>query len=264
MLQQALSYLIDLGRINGNQFEFEERGDGRFVVKNSLTGEARIVDTTLPTFGSLASVSDLIAMAAFFKQSLEVNDPCGVFVSADKVVLQLSGSDHPKNKYVLPLRVNPAVAILKGVRNYSHKQLMKTLRVELAATTISPKDFKAVVSALKFETTSGQNSSVKKGDESIGKAVRAKVTGEGDISEDIIVTFAVYPDIEETGINTYRSILCSVIIEPLDGIISIIPQPGQIEQALISCQKSIANVIRKELEKFPGDSIQVFCGTFCE
>ena len=257
MLQQALAYLVDLGRMVANNFEFEDISEGRFLVKNSLTGEVKIVNSELPTFGTVASVSDLVAMAKIYQSH-------AVYVGSSQVVLQIEHSERPKCRFVLPLRVNPAVAILKGVRNYSHKQLMKTLRVELAAATIYPEDFKASVSSLKFETTSDQNSSVKKGDESIGKAVRAKVTGEGDIAEAIIVTFPLYPDIQEKGIDTHRSIICSVIIEPLDGIISIIPQPGQIEQALISCQKSIADVIRKELEKLPGDSIPVFCGTFCE
>lgn len=260
MLEEALQYLNELAvKASTNQLnEITDNGDGTFLVVSRYTGTAKVVDSQSPLFGSVASVVDLGIVASSIKEDEEV---VGVFVSKDKAVLQLGDNIRPKDRFTLPLRVNPVVRTLAvGCQNMSHKACVRVLRVDLASVRLYPEDFKTVMSALKFQSENETTSVTRKGDESIAKSVKAKVTGESEIPEELSVTFSVYPDV----IPDYLSLVkCSVIIDSMEQLIHIIPLPGELEEALLGAQKHIAGLIAVELAE-RGVTCPVICGTFCE
>lgn len=261
MLEEALRFLgIQAVEANKSYLsDLTDNGDGTFLVVNRQSGTAKIVDAEAPLFGTVASISDMGVVAA--ENSTDGESPVGVFVSKDKAVLQLGDNLRAKNRFTLPLRVNPVVRTLAtGCLNMSHKACVRVLRVDLASVRLYPEDFKTVMSALKFQSENETTSVTRKGDESIAKSVKAKVTGESEIPEELSVTFSVYPDV----IPDYLSLVkCSVIIDSMEQLIHIIPLPGELEEAMLGAQKHIAGLIEQEL-KDRGISCPVICGTFCE
>lgn len=262
MLEQALEFLksqaIDAAAAEHCEFTLQpEIGDHVYLITNPSTGRCEIVDASPDEFGTVASIEDLVKVSET-KINADTNNARAVYVSQAKAVLQLGSEFKPKSRYVLPLRVNPVVSVLTGnLKEMDHKTCMRRLRVELASTFIEPEDFKTSVSSLKFTTTAENATTVRKGDESIGKSIMAKVTGESDIADEILVTFPVYPDVAPEFKTVVR---CSVIIDSMDQKISIVPIPGEVERGLIEAQKHIAGEIKRRLYS----GIPVICGTFCE
>ena len=261
MLEEALQYLNDQAvKASTNQLsEITDNGDGTFLVVSRYTGTAKIVDAEAPLFGTVASIIDMGVVAA--ENSTDGESPVGVFVSKDKAVLQLGDNIRAKSRFTLPLRVNPVVRVLQsGCLNMTHKACVRVLRVDLASVRLCPEDFKTVMFTLKFQSENETTSVTRKGDESIAKSVKAKVTGESEIPEDLSVTFSVYPDVTP---NYLSLVKCSVIIDSMEQLIHIIPLPGELEEALLGAQKHIAGLIAVELAE-KGVTCPVICGTFCE
>lgn len=260
MLEEALQFLSRQACESQGSYlsDLTDNGDGTFLVVNRQSGTAKIVDAEAPLFGTVASIGDMGVVAA--ENSTDGESIVGVFVSKDKAVLQLGDNLRAKNRFTLPLRVNPVVEILRTrCQSLSHKACMRLLRVELASVELDPFDFKGQMSSLKFESTSTTETTVKKGDESIGKSIRAKVTNESEIPEELSISFSVYPDV----IDNQNRVRCSVIVDTMEQLIHIIPLPGELEGVLLDAQSVIASLIREELSD-RNVKCPVICGTFCE
>lgn len=260
MLEEALHYIgqqavVASKACNSN---IEEMTDGRWLVTNDSRGEVRIVDVSPVEHGTVCSIEDLLKVADTYAGTIK-----GVYVSRSQAVLQLEDAKRPKSRYKLELRLNPLIEGLRnGCTGMDHRTCMRILRVNLASAIITPCDFKSVMSKLKFENTEENASSVKKGDESIGKSIRAKVTGEGDIPEEITVSFPIYPDVLP---GCMAAVKCSVIIDSIENRINIIPIPGDIERSIIEAQSHVADNIRQGLGELDARAtVPVICGTFCE
>lgn len=175
-----------------------------------------------------------------------------LWISAN--VITLFFNDQRIGKAALPLRINPAIEALKTMKEKTPQQLRRILRVDLFGSDQTPEDFCNVISNLKFESLSTTDVKLTKGDESIGKNVRSKVTAEADIPEHVSFDVNVYPDLSD--IETNVQIHCAVITEPLAGTVSVIPYPGELEKAV-----AIAiNRIAEHLRELDPDWI-VYCGT---
>jgi len=107
---------------------------------------------------------------------------------------------------------------------------------------------------LKFEVNETSESAIRKGDESIGKAVRSKVTAESEIPDSVVFSFRVYPDLAD--VETSVSVSCAVVTEPSAGTISVIPYPGETEKAILDAVGKVAASLRERLPDVP-----VICGS---
>lgn len=258
MLEEALQHIgsvaVEASRVRHTQFE--ELSDGNWLLTDPASGVIKIVNIGQFEHGTVCSIEDLLKVADTYPDTIK-----GVYVNKTQAVLQLRGADQPKARYVLPLRLNPVIDVLGACSNMTHIACMKMLRVHLASADITPDDFKTVMSALKFENTQENATTIKKGEESIGRSIRAKVTGEGNIPEEIRVSFPVYPDVPPHFVAEVR---CSVIIDSVENRINVIPIPGEIERAVIEAQSHVASQIEAGLHLLDARSkVPVICGTFC-
>lgn len=221
------------------------------------TGELKWVDIPASDLkATVYSVADLVEAESTYVEA-DSSQPT-VWVTETKVVLY----PHKDRKAVitLPLRVNPAVAILQKLQNLPPKALHRKLKVDLFATEIRPFDFAETIGSLKFETTDTTDHKTRKGDESIAKTVRSTVTGEWSIPESVAFEFPFYPDLFEieNGIDTTVKIQCAVLTEPSEGTVSIVPLPGMIEKATLESMQKIAAAIYEAIPE--GSVTKVFCG----
>ena len=222
------------------------------------TGEVKWVEIPASDLkATVYSVTDLIKAESTFVEA-DSSQPT-VWVTETKAVLYPRRDR--KAVITLPLRVNPAVAILQKLQSLPPKALHRKLKVDLFATEISPFDFAETIGSLKFETTDTTDHKTRKGDESIAKTVRSTVTGEWSIPESVTFSFPFYPDLfelEHDGIDTTVKIQCAVITEPSEGTVSIVPLPGMIEKATLESMQKIAAAIYEAIPE--GSVTKVFCG----
>jgi len=177
-----------------------------------------------------------------------------VFVSESNVVLLFD--ETRIGSATMRLAMNPAIKVMQTMRDKTLAQLWRLLRVDLYGIETAPHDFCEVISNLKFEATQTNEVKLAKGDESIGKSIRSKVTAESEIPDTVKFTLSVYPDLVE--VSTDVTIDCAVVTEATNGTVNVIPYPGQIERAINFSVSQIANHLRQS-----DSGWSVFCGV-CE
>jgi hypothetical protein len=257
-ISEAICKIEDLvsGRIAAENHVVSDISVNRIRTFCAKTGEFKWHDVpSLPLIATVNSVADLVEA-----ESLYVNyelSQATVWVETNQAVLFVDSER--KGKVTLPLRVNPAIALIGTLKNLQPKVLHRRLKVDLFATEISPFDFAETIGSLKFETTDTTESKLRKGDESIAKSVRSKVTGEIDLPDEASFQFEFYPDL--SSVNSNVEIRCAVIAEPAEGTISVIPYPGEIERASIRSIEYVARAIAESLHE--GSDTKVFCGKCC-
>jgi hypothetical protein len=257
-ISEAICKIEDLvsGRIAAENHVVSEVTSNRIRTFCAKTGEFKWHDIpSLPLIATVNSVADLVEAESLYVDSSRYQ--ATVWVETNQAVLFVDSER--KGKVTLPLRVNPAIALIGTLKNLQPKVLHRRLKVDLFATEVSPFDFAETIGSLKFETTDTTEAKIRKGDESIAKNVRSAVTGEKDIPDEVTFTFDFYPDL---GGGTFEvDIRCAVITEPAEGTVSVIPYPGEIERASIRSIEYVAKAIAESIHE--GSDTKVFCGKCC-
>ena len=228
---------------NANSVSYE---NGRARIWNSLTGKLEF--ETLPISHMDASVTSLDDLGLVEDTYASLGS---AWVAPQCVTLFID--ERRIGKAILPLRLNPAIAILGKLLKLKPKDLHSRLRIDLFDTRKTPEDFQEVMSVLRFEVNETSEAAIKKGDESIGKSVRSKVTAESEIPDGVVFSFRVYPDLAE--LDTSVSVSCAVVTEPSEGTISVIPYPGEIEKAILEAVGKVAEDLRGRFK-----TTAVICG----
>jgi len=255
---QSIAQLVDRKNV-AEGFVTSTIDNNRIRIFCAKTGELKWVDVPPSDLkATVYSIADLVEAEKTYVES--DGDSPTVWVTESKAVL-LPHKDR-KASITLPLRVNPAIAVLQRLQCLKPKDLHRKLKVDLFATSIDPFDFAETIGSLKFETTDTTDNKIRKGDESIAKTVRSTVTGEWSIPESVEFSFPFYPDLYDLnhdGIDTRVEIQCAVITESSEGTVSIVPLPGMIEKATLRSMQKIATAIAEAIPE--GSLTKVFCGT---
>lgn len=220
---------------------------GRATLFNSQTGELSFTDVPQPPPDIVVTGIEYLVDAIG-----DYGDTEGTaWVSEDRITVLFDA--RRIGRAVLPLRLNPAIGVLKSLKDKTPVNLRKLLRVDLFGLEISPADFVAVISNLKFEATQTHDVKLQKNDESIGKSIRSKVTAESEIPDSVSFVLSVYPDLTE--VQSDVTIRCEVVTDAGSGTVSVIPYPGEIERGIQSVSRGIASYLDAESNIW-----NVYCG----
>lgn len=243
MLKEALEWFRQLSVDGQDRYRFED-GNGEDIIFDRRGGTITRIQRPVVVNATIGSIEDLIAFESNCGGSAYFIDDCKV---------SLIDVLAPRNRATLKLAKNPIFDVFAKCQSMTHEQCMKTLRLGFAAVRIEPETFKGVIGKLKFSTGSDTESTIGKGDESLSRKVRASVTGESELPQVISVAFNVYPSID---VDTTVVVDCSVIVDPTNQTISIVPLPGEIDSAFLEAQKAIQEHIKENSE------LSVYLGTF--
>jgi len=209
---------------------------GRSRIFDSKNGSLTYWPTPdLPPDITLSSLDDL--EVAYEKYG----DPGEGTVWVDETRIVLLFDSTRIGKASLRLNMNPAIEVLKNMRGKTPQQLRSILRLDLFDAKLEPEDFTQAISNLKFETTQTTDVKLAKGDESIGKGVRSKVTSEAEIPQTVSFGFRLYPDIPYL---SHIAVACGVVTDSTAGTVSVIPYPGEIDLCIRSVMNRIAESLR--------------------
>lgn len=225
-------------RAAGNELFTFVPDTGRFRITNSMTGEIKWVKPPeLPPIVQVNSLEDLYLACHQFG----IPEETVVWVSERQVVLVFDVSR--VGRAIMPLVEHPAFALLQKLENLEPQVLKRMIRVGLFGTDLDPVDFESIISNLKFESTQTSDMKVMKGDESISKSVRAKVTGENEIPEALSVTFSAYPSVKT--VSSKVTVNCAVITDPTAGTVSVVPFPGEIKSCIQEAMEDVMESLRE-------------------
>lgn len=260
MLKEAFEFLTKLGSKADRVYDIRhDTPVGKIEVINNMTGEIRWEDIPFNEYGCVDSIEDLVNVVADFKPDAEKFLQPTIWVSkAEAVFFPYADS---QNYFSLSLASNPVFVFLTRCTG-PHKQVMNTLRYEIAPiVNIQQDDFMVAMSALKFDTSTETGSIVRQGDESLSKSIKSKVTGEVKLPEFVVFSFHVYPELD---ISTQFELVCSVIVDPSTGNVSVKPLPGAVEQMKLKAQAAVVDAINNALVHHDNveDVVPVYKGTY--
>lgn len=165
------------------------------------------------------------------------------------------------------MRLTPATAFTALRANngwLGQKAMIEFLRTNLNAK-YDPASLLTTVRALKFDSTTSGESTVRTGRESMGKNVSARVAGlTGEDMEDmenVTVTLPVYVDLLDAS-KSYElaefSVGCSFDIDVQEAKFRLRPKAGEIERALLEADRRIMDDITANVKD--ATRVRVFCG----
>lgn len=248
MIQEALQYLIHLGKESGAKViptpgpkheYIIERRDGTLTEK---TAEPEPRDhKALDLSAVIAFATDYDAPSVWYSRhsvTCLVNDE----ERRDKVRLSLDWSPPMKALMQLEARPDPM----------KQSQLVLLLRTTFARCLAPAGDILTAVRSLKFSAGSDGASSIQHTSVSVGRAIRSEITGAKVIPEEITLDVPIFANaFAFTG-----RVQCAIDIDPGAETFKLIPLPLEIERAVVSAEKRIAELLAEGI----GESAPIYYG----
>jgi hypothetical protein len=183
----------------------------------------------LPRKHAPGSVAEVIALANRFA---DAGSAPVVWYSEDAVTLVIDDDGHRVNVATLTLEKSDKFAVLCELRKtpkkyLNQKDFIRLLRIDLAET-LAPGALLEVIRVLKIDNGSVVSSSVTKSKESMGAMITNKVSGAGDIPEEVTLGCPVYKTLGEREPYPIR---CTVDVDLLRAEFQLLPFPDEIERA---------------------------------
>lgn len=209
------------------------------------------------------TLTTLESLVGAFARYTEMETP-SVWVSLTKVTVviddahvekELANADR-RHTLTLPVTPSPLFDTLVKLPN-TQKALLSAVRHDLKPSRISPENFEATISKLKWETTdttTGDFGTVKS---TMGREVNSEVKSQADIPPEVTVEFEPFPSLADV-LQATVAVECSVVVEPGEKTISVRPYPGQIN--LATC-KAVEILRGKIVELLAAEPTTVFAGT---
>lgn len=186
------------------------------------------------------------------------SDTASIWVSTKEIVGLCNHSEdsHRRDRVSMSLSPHHAFPILQNFNWMSQKQMISLLRESLTDCTFDQASFKDSIKSLKFDRSENSHSNIQATSVSMGRSINAKLTGEIDLPETVTVEFHPYPALAEE-VDVSVAVTCSLIADPEEGKLKLIPHAGQIDEAYRKALVAVGDKVRE----LAGESIKVFLGT---
>jgi hypothetical protein len=208
------------------------------------------------------TVTTLASLAGAFARYTTGEKP-SVWVTLTKVVVVIDDGEHPdlslctrRHTLTLPVTPSPLFDTL-GKLPTGQKALLNAVRHDLKPSKISPENFEATISKLRWETTdatTGEFGTVKS---TMGREINSEVKSQADIPPEITVEFEPFPSLADM-LQTTVTVECSVVVDPAEKTVSVRPYPGQIN---LATSQAVEALRAKIVEMLNADEKTVFSGT---
>jgi hypothetical protein len=227
MIEEAIKALIDVG-LRTAEPDLISVGDSRrlaYVVNGEVETYER---EPAPRDHKAGTLADLIKLADRFNDDA---DRPVVWYGKSEVVLVIDDSGHRLEKATLTLAPSAVFARVKALaakpERFEHKPFLRLLRVDLAGT-IAPAELYDRVKRVTFENGLTVRADVSRNkSESMGRDITSKVSGEGDVPEEVVLMLPVY---STPGERERYALRCAVEVDPAEGSFRLTPMPDEIER----------------------------------
>lgn len=190
-----------------------------------------------PRGHKLGTLDDLLAFA-----EKHATAESRIFFGPGSVVLILDGDDYRIERAELPLKHSaPWLKLVEldapaSGAWFEHKPFLRLLRRDLAGT-LPPGVLHDRVKRVSFENGATVTASVSRNKaESMGREITSKVSGEGEIPDEVTLEVPVYSTAGETQRFPVR---CSVEVDPGRGAFCLAPLPDELDRVQALALESI-------------------------
>lgn len=230
MIADALKLLFDLVDKSANPKPLDP-GDPR---KKSYVVNGEIVERFLqpqPRAYQVESLEDLILLA---NRVIDVPDRVAdaspvVWYDGMQVVLVMDDNGHRLERATFLLDCSDAFRTLVGLHEGNNwmdqKAFVQLLRIDLART-MPPAELLDKVRKVRFEGGEVRTATVARQQESLGREINSRVSTEGELPEEVVVSCKVYRNIRE---SEPLGIRCSVEVDPMRAAFRLRPLPDEID-----------------------------------
>lgn len=231
MIKDALEYLSKLaGRASEPKLLDSSHGRRHVYVIGEAIHDVQVPPR--PRQHSVGDLADLIALAERFSAEGTDGTPV-VWYGPTGVVLVVDDQGHRLETATLRLAVSSVFAKVVELASrpsgvpYDHKPFLRLLRVELAGAMPSTELYDRV-KRVAFENGQTVRADVSRNkSESLGREITSKVSGEGEVPEEVTLMVPVYSTPGETDRYALR---CAVEVDPAEGRFRLVPLPDEIER----------------------------------
>ena len=239
MIEDALRYLASMATDAAKPQELDA---GNPRLKTFVCGVDRI-DLPVPPAPrdhALGTLHDLLA----FAEKHASPEGSAIYFNPGYVRLVLDHDAHRVERATLALTPSDqwkTLKALEGGKPLDHKPFLRLLRIDLSGT-MPPGVLYDRVKRVAFDNGSIVTADVSRNKaESMGRSITAKVSGEGEIPEEVTLEVPVYSTPGETARYAVR---CSVEVDPGSGRFTLAPLPDELTRvqalALASIRERLA------------------------
>lgn len=238
---------------------YEDREVVRLL--NHKTGEIHLIEKLPPvrshTVGSLRSLADSY-------QRYASDESPSVWVSSRMVEIVIDDQSHYGNNFrqhtiSMPVELSPVFADLKSLPK-EQRPLVNALRHNLNSTVILPEGFELAISNLAWASGSLTEANIGTVKSTMGRSVTSELKVQREIPREISVTFHPFPTLIQDAPDFSVTVKCSVVTDPDEETISVVPYPGQLASAETVAVEQLRAHIATMLTTHAHDP-SVFAGT---
>lgn len=263
MLKEAIEFVFNRGveEIKAAKAQkFDVPGDGRMVL---IEHNGQLTERPVPPplrRHTVDSVDDLIAaVKRWGLGNIDVGDDDGVlWISEERIVLVTNDSDR-RETVTLPLVHSSVFAKVKSLSDHNTARMDQPTLIRLLRRDFRHADgvaeLLAAVRKIKFRQLEQGYSDVQHGNESMGNAIEAEVSGAGDIADTLIVPVNVFSNPGEREFRLW-TVGLDLEIDAKSQRFILRPMPDEVELAVSLALESIRERLTKALPETP-----VFFGT---
>lgn len=178
-----------------------------------------------------------------------------IWHSADAVVAILDDADR-HDRITMDLHESEQMLALSSNMLFDQARLIRFLRVTLSGT--GAERFVPVFRRLDFHRSNSAASSVKHGDESLGRSIEAKVQGTEEIPEELTLAVPVYANM---GLRKAEPIRLAVEIDVSNERFALTPLADQMQMARQNAQLFVREKLNALVEQEDlAERVSVVCG----
>lgn len=231
---------------------------------DSVSREFRFLTTPVaPRTYTAADVSDFARLTSSMVAERLGLSTCSTFVFVLNGRAEAILDQHGDRRETVTLELSrsdayTAFVALNG-KFMGQKALVSELRTGIAGT-YEPGNIVAMLSKLKFSKSTGGASEIRVGRESMGMSIAREVSGiDGDLPDDLDITFPVYDDFVRDGKPVLSTIRCSLDINTEDSTIRIKAKAGELARVLLESDTALMHNIAARITS-PNGVVQIFRG----
>lgn len=184
-----------------------------------------------------------------------------VFVDYDAIVALLDEGDGYETVTFTPKMSDGMETIEKlasGTGAMQQKGILDVLRRQINGV-YEPSDLVNRLRVLKFDSSTGGQSTVRAGDESMSRAVVARVTGVDALPDEVKLTVPYFDNVEDVDLSLLNVTIDACLdVEPSSQAFLLRPKAGELEKAKRLVLNTIVRLLQCEFEGRP--DVAVFLG----
>lgn len=255
MLQEAIEYLVGLGRDNmPDVVKPDAEPSHIYYLRDGNGNLQRRIAEPAPIDHEPSDLQTLADLAIRVQDDGENPE---IWVHSGRVEL-IHERETQRDTSRIYLHQSKQINDLQNLEQkqpwYSQRDFIKLLRVNFRGCLSAHPTLIEIVRKVKFNISESGESEVRIGQSSLGKSINAQIHGTGDLPDEVTLSVPIFANAE---LKYWGQVVCVLDADPNSKQFQLIPAPGSIENAVQSAMGAIHGELTAMLQ---GKEIPIYLG----